>query len=121
MSSLTSTPSLASTQAFIDDHPIDVVLVRTPQVSSGAGGWVDGAPQYLPPQRMRLVAQSQLQSSSQTRAEGDVSVPRWTLVAMPDADLERGDTFLDGDASYRVIRVDMSPPWAKRGAVIEDD
>lgn len=117
--SMTSDAALSSTQAFIDDNPIDVELVRTPRIRSTAGGWVNGTPVTLEPQTMRLVAQNQHQGGSHISGEGDVEVVRYILVAMPDVEMSRGDTFVHNDLTYRIRSVSTSPPFAKRGECVE--
>lgn len=111
--------SKKSTEHFIDENPSDVVFVRSARIRTSAGGYKDGPPALLPPQRVRLVAQSGYLADQRVGAEGDVSVPRFVVVGLPEVDMKKGDTFVHGDETFRISKVNTSPPWAVRGDAIE--
>jgi len=113
----TATVAARSTQEFIDENPVDLVLVRVARVKSSAGGWVDGATTQIDPQRVRLVAQT---GSDRLTQDGNLVVPRYTLVGMPDVNVQERDTFTFEDIDYRVGSVSTSPPWAVRASVVEN-
>lgn len=115
----TAAAATQSTREFIEENPVDVQFVRSPRVTTTAGGKVDGAPVMLGPQRVRLVAQSGYVVDSRLNGEGDVAVPRFVVVGMPTIDMKKGDTFTHNDETFRINRVNDSPPWAKRGEAIE--
>ncbi len=71
---------------------------------------------------MRLVAQNQHQGDQggvRMSGDGEIEVVRYILVAMPDMDMSRGDTFVHNDLTYRIRSVSTSPPFAKRGECVE--
>ncbi len=111
--------SAQSTEHFIDENPSDVVFERAVRARTSAGGFADGPRTPLPPQRVRLVAQSGYLADQRIGAEGDVSVPRFVVVGMPTVDMKKGDLFTHDDQTYRISKVNTSPPWAKRGDAIE--
>jgi hypothetical protein len=119
MTSETAYSSTKSTELFIDENPIDVVFRRSSRVKTSAGGWTDGSPTTLQPQRVRLVSQHGYLVDQRLGAEGDVSVPRFTVVGLPGVDMKRGDVFEYGGETFKINRVNTSPPWAKRGEAIE--
>lgn len=111
--------SKKSTEHFIDENPSDVVFMRATRARTSAGGFADGPRAPLPAQRVRLVAQSGYLADQRVGAEGDVSVPRFVVVGMPEVDMKKGDTFTHNDETFRISKVNTSPPWAVRGDAIE--
>lgn len=109
-----------STEAFIDENPVDVRFIRTPRVRTSAGGWVDGAPISLDPQRVRLVNQQGYLADRRINEQGDVIVPRYMVIGMPGTDMRKGDTFTIEDVEYRINSVNTSPPYAVRGEAFEN-
>jgi len=79
------------TAAFIAADPLTVTLTRRLRVRNDAGGY-DEATTNLPPQTVRLIPSSDRTPQIET-ADGRNSLPVFTLLAMPDADLKIGDTF----------------------------
>lgn len=119
MTTDTAYASSKSTEAFIDENPIDIVLKRSVRTKTSAGGWVMSAPMELLPQRVRLVSMQAYLVDRRLGPEGDVTVPRFTVIGLPTVDMKRNDTFeYEGD-TYRINRVNTTPPWAKRGEAFE--
>lgn len=114
---VTATWAAKSTQGFIDENPSQVVLTRRARVASTAGGWVDGAATIMAAQEFRLVGTS----SNRRRLDdqGDVMVPDFTMIGMPERDVKEGDTFVVGPLTYRVRKVNRVPAWATRAEAVE--
>lgn len=83
---------LQQTEQFINDNPTDVVFTRHTKVSDGAGGSTTTSTP-LSAQTVRIVQAGPSGSVERQNQEGTVDRPDLTIVAMPDADLQRGDTF----------------------------
>jgi hypothetical protein len=119
MTTDTAYTSAKSTEAFIDESPSYVSFKRTAKVHTAAGGWAGGAESTLRPQKVRLVSQSGYLVDHRLTDTGEVAVPRFVVVGMPETDMERGDVFEYGGENFRINRVNTVPPWAKRGEAIE--
>jgi hypothetical protein len=119
MTTDTTYASEKSTEAFIDENPIEIVLRRSVRTKTSAGGWAMGAPSPLPPQRVRLVALHGYLADQRLGPEGDITVPRFMVVGLPTVDMKRDDTFEYDGETYRINRVNTTPPWAKRGEAFE--
>lgn len=111
--------SIKSTEAFISENPIDIRLVRMPRVKTSAGGYTNGAPVSLPPQRVRLVSQQGYLADLRLSDQGDVSVPRFVVIGVPGTDMKKGDTFTHEGTEYKINRINTSPPYAIRGEAFE--
>ncbi len=119
MTTDTAYASTKSTEAFIDENPSEVEFTRSVRVRTSAGGWVDGAISTLPPQRVRLVAQPGYVDDQRVTEAGAISVPRFMVIGMPTVDMKRGDTFVYNDETFRINRINTTPPWAIRGEAME--
>lgn len=115
----TTYASKKSTEHFIDENPVDVVFMRATRTRTSAGGFVDSERTPLPPQRVRLVAQAGYLADQRVGPEGEVSVPRFVVIGLPEVDMKKGDVFTIGDETFRISKVNTSPPWAVRGDAIE--
>lgn len=81
------------TEHFIDDNPTDIVFTRNTPASDGAGGHTTTSA-ALSAQKVRVIQGGPTAASVERQGlSGEVERPDWTICAMPDADLQRGDTF----------------------------
>lgn len=115
----TAIAAAKSTEAFIAENPIDVRFRRGTRTKTSAGGFVTSAPTPIPPQTVRLVSQRGYLVDQRLNESGEVSVPRFVVVGMPDVDMKRGDLFDHEGETFRIGRINTSPPWAKRGEAFE--
>jgi hypothetical protein len=97
------------TRQFIEYHPTNVVLTRTPYVADGAGGWQEGTPAALDAQRVRIVGMKQ--GASIVTSDGTRVALEKSLVGMGDFDVEVGDTFQYEGRLFEIIDVQKDPSW----------
>lgn len=91
------------TKQFIDQNPTNVVFSRMTKVADGAGGSTT-APTALAPQTVRLVRPQMSESVERRTVGGEVVLPTLVVIAMPTADINRGDTF-------QYLGLDMEVVW----------
>jgi hypothetical protein len=113
----TAEAAAMSTQAFIDENPAQIVITRTQRVQTSAGGSRRAVPADLPAFTARMVG-GNLENYRLTE-EGEQVLPTYTLVAMPDVDVQRWDTFSWNGHTYKVLWIQDQPEWAVRAEVIE--
>jgi hypothetical protein len=91
-------------RAFVDADPVDVVLMRpSAKVRTSAGGWVEGEPLPLPPQRGRIVQAKRRFASPLVNTEaGEVTELPYILLGFWDMDVEKGDYFDWNNARWEV-------------------
>lgn len=82
------------TDAFIKADHVDVILWRQEKVPNGSGGFVLSPAQPLPPQQFHLVPQNRQLEERQT-LDGAVVRPDSVLIGYYDADIRRGDWFMN--------------------------
>lgn len=104
------------TKAFIEADVLPVVLRRSTVTSDGAGGSVQGDPQDLQPQRMRLIP---LGDGAKERftANGEEVRPSYKLLGRYDADMERGDEFTLNGNRYEIVFVTENRQYEVKGEV----
>lgn len=109
------------TQAFIDVNPVEVVVTRKAKVPTPAGGFKDGPPAPLPPQTMRLCAEQRMKSDQvMATSDGALDNPPWMLVALPGADIRKGDDVaVPGQGNFEVDFVSVKPAWRVNAAVTQ--
>lgn len=81
---------LLQTMAFIAANPVSIAVERATLAVTAAGGRKRTSPQTLDPQVVRLVP---LATTAARGQEGEQPRVEYTLVALPDADIKRGDRF----------------------------
>lgn len=101
---------------FNEDNPVEVVLMRSTEERTTAGGTKKGAPFALPPQPGRIVLANK-ELINRTLPNGQILSPEATLVLRRTADIERGDTFTVGEDEYKVVFVTRLP-WSTQGDLI---
>lgn len=80
------------TERFISERSVTTSFAREAQVSDGAGGYTTTTTATAA-QTFRPITADQYGNPEHRVTEvGDLTVPEWYLVLMPDADVERGDT-----------------------------
>ena len=107
------------TKAFIDDDPTTVTLIaHAGKVKMPGGGYDAGTGTPRVAQTFKLVANFN-GDGIQTAVSG-VEDHRWTytLIGMHNAVIEIGDTWNDGDTTYRVVSLLQNNGYEKRAAVV---
>jgi hypothetical protein len=104
------------TRVFIEADVRPVVLERSTWTPDGAGGSVQGDPESLAPQRMRLIP---LGDGAQERftPNGEAVRPSYKLLGKYDADMERWDTFTLDGSRYEVVWVNENRQYEVKGEV----
>lgn len=111
---------LKQTEAFIAQNPVSIEITRTKKIPDGKGGFKKDSPQHLDAQVVRKIGSTRISDSRElTTPEGRIVVPTAALVAMPDADIQAGDTFLIADVPYEVIKTNLDPPWRLQAPIVE--
>lgn len=109
------------TQAFIAANPVSIAVQRATLVKTAAGGRKRSDPQTLDPQLVRLVP---LGTTAARGQEGEQPRVEFTLIALPDADIKRGDRFKifgDDDSPWYSIPYKLdSFPYELRAEVYLD-
>lgn len=98
---------IASTAAFIADDPVDIVLTagKGIAVETASGGYDYEDAGDKPVQTFKLINTSG-DSNSPTSGDGRDAVRfSYMMIGMPDADIEVGDWWVDGDNRYAVTGI----------------
>lgn|SRR6185312_1364533 len=94
-------------QVYINADPVTIVFTRYSRIDDGAGGWKKGPTIPVAPQVMRLVPyKRRLAALTDMITAGDVPNVQYSLVAAYNADVQRYDEFMLGDAWMKVIGVE---------------
>jgi hypothetical protein len=104
------------TFAFISAEPTDLALSRRPLISDGAGGFKRGPAVNVAAQTLRIVSPN-TQLPLRKSVDGRDAQPIYTIVAMPEADVQSGDTFLIDTVRYEVVFVQPKKLDALRAEV----
>ncbi len=93
--------------AWRDARPTKLILTRYSKTRDGAGGWIENDPRQLDPQIFRIVVfKRRLTQFMDNIEEGEVANLNYTLVGLPDADIEKGDSFVYDGNVYKITAVD---------------
>ncbi|QPX62562.1 head-to-tail stopper [Arthrobacter phage Wollypog] len=112
---------LRQTRAFIAADSTDIVInPRTARESDGAGGFRDVAGEPLAAISVRLVPQSDKVPVAAV-VEGRRAIPEMVLVALPDADIRRYDTFVWGDKTWKVDFLHDKPEYELKADLVVDN
>lgn len=112
---------MRNTQAFVDADAEEIVITpRTVRVPDGAGGWRDGTGPALPPQKVRIVPVNRIQDVL-FPVEGRRDDIKYTIVAMPDVDIQRYDTFKWRGDTWKIDRVHNKPDYEFKADVVIDN
>lgn len=123
LGNLGSPPHLRQTQAFIEVRPIEIIIERTKRVPDGRGGFTlepaPGSP--LPPQRVRKVGSARIGATvERVTSDGKTVIPSSTLIAFPNADIQRYDKFVLEGITHEVVDVSILPEWRLSAEVYEE-
>lgn len=117
---LDSALHLKQTEAFINERPIEVIMRRRAKVATTAGGHARGPEVPLPPVTVRKVAQGRIGAlTERTTEDGRTVVPTAVVIAMPTADIKRGDHFTFNDIDHEILFVNDTPEWRLSAEVLE--
>lgn len=100
----------------IDMNPVDIEITRTVYEDDGAGGKRALPPVLLPPQTVRIFLTFSNQARDVSNEAGQMYTHKWGLLAAHDADIKKGDVFIDGDRKFKVKH--MPTPVGLKGAVV---
>lgn len=107
-----------NTQAFIDGDSEEIVIrPRSTRTPDGAGGWVDGTGPALPPQTVRIVPVNRVQDVL-FPVEGRRDDIKYTIVAMPEADIQRYDVFDWRGDTWKVDRIHNKPDYELKADMV---
>lgn len=100
------------TDAVISQRPEDVVLVRTTEEDTSAGGTRPGPSVALLGQRGRLLPADKVTNEAplMTTPDGRQVRPDWMILFMPGADVQAGDTTTVRGHKLEVVAVSDMPP-----------
>jgi hypothetical protein len=104
------------TKNFIKADSMNVVLMRSPMVSDGEGGTTRGAPVPLPVQVMRLIP-AQDGAPERLTSDGVQISPKYMLMGVWDADMDRWDRFTVAGQVYEVVSVNQNLQYETKGEV----
>lgn len=119
--SLNNRYHLRLTEAFINERPVDVILMRPVVVEDFSGGYVSSGSSPLPSQTVRKVASPFVRdAAARVITDGDQNRPSFTLIGMPDVDILKDDTFEIDGVWHRVTSVSRIPEWRVAADVVEE-
>lgn len=104
------------TLAFIAAEPTLLPMTRRPWIPDGSGGMKRGPATPVAAQQVRLVAANQ-QLPVRRTADGRDVQPNYTMIGMPDLNVQAGDTFLIDGTRYEVIFIQPNRTEATRAEV----
>lgn len=106
-----------NTTAFIAARPSAVILNRRAKTPNGSGGYVLGPATPLVSQVMRLIPMQPGAVERQTQ-DGKVVTPGYALLAVWDANMQRGDLFTLGGRRYEVVFIAENRDYETKGEVV---
>lgn len=109
---------LVNTQSFIQGDSLDIVLTHRTSVPNGSGGYRLVSSTHPTSQRLRLIPLQDVRVHRST-ADGNMVIPEYALLGMPDADIRRRDLFTLNGHSYEVVYVNENVPYQKKAEVIQ--
>lgn len=107
-------------EALIKYDPVDILFRRRTQIPDGAGGytWSAYTPLAVGPQEVTLIPFKRRLADMTVNTEmGDVTNYPWTLVAVPEVDVKRGDRFTHNGDEFEVKYLDLKQYVRKACAV----
>lgn len=106
------------TQAFIDADPETVVFTPGEErVSDGAGGWTVKKGTPRDPQVVRMIPTATDNDVIQSPEGRRVDI-QYTVLGMPEATFERGDTFTWRGQEWKVDYLHQKPDYERKGDVV---
>lgn len=107
-------------EALIKYDPVEILFNRRTKISDGAGGykWSPYAPLPVGPQEVTLIPFKRRLADMTINTEmGHVVNYPWTIVAVPEVDIERGDRFIHNGDEFEVKFLDLKEYVRKMAAV----
>jgi hypothetical protein len=104
------------TTQFIEENPVDLVMVRRTKEATGAGGfrWTNPTPQAVQTMRVVLPNRSATNEGGQrTDSSGKVVVPSYLIVAQLDANVERFDLVDIDGLQHEIVWVTSRPLFGR--------
>jgi hypothetical protein len=105
-----------NTKAFIDADYKDIVLNRVTREDNGAGGFTE-TENPVAAQRLRLIPQQGNMSPLRETLDGEAVQPDYVLLGEWNSDIQRWDTFADGNRRYQVLFVHEKSTYERKGEV----
>jgi hypothetical protein len=108
---------IEQTRRYIAKNPSDVVFTHRTRVPDGAGGntYSEAA---VPAQRVRLIATAPSAAVERITSTGETMLTEYSILAMPDADIDEGDTFMHDGNRYEVVVVLVIGKYEKRAEAV---
>ena len=102
-------------------NPSSIVIQRTQEVSDGAGGSYRETVE-LPAQIMRIFMSTfaSTDAKDSTGSGGHIQTQRWGLLAMWDADIDKGDTFTHQGRQFRIRSISPASTGGQTTAIHAD-
>ena len=122
MTSTMATPRhVAITAKFIDQNSSTISLRRQERTSDGTGGYTTAYVDVVGELVVRRVSRNLRAVGERVSEQGHTVIPQWTLIMMPDADVQLFDQFDYGDQDHvcEIVWLDNSPPWRIQAEVYE--
>lgn len=92
-------------KAYIEEQPLDLVLVRKIRVPTPGGTGYRETDATLAPQRVRLNDVPSARQATRQSSAGQVTRIDGELIGMPDLDVQAGDTFTTDEGKWLVVHV----------------
>jgi len=93
--------------AFIAAQPLVLRLNRPVMTATAAGGYLEGEPEVLSPQRFRLVPfKRRFTHQVVDTQDGDIPLTQYVLVGKFNANVQTDDYFEYKGTTYRVVGVE---------------
>lgn len=123
-STMASERHVAITAKFIDQNPSDLLLRRRVRTADGAGGFTTAYVDVEGPVTVRRVLHGGRNGVERVSESGHTVIPQWTLILMPDADVQLFDQFDFPPYSQaphvcEIVWLSDSPPWRLQAEVYE--
>lgn len=102
-------------------NPADIVIRRTREVGDGAGGSYRETVE-LPAQTVRIFMSTfaGTDAKDSTGSGGHIQTQRWGLLAMWDADINKGDTFTHQGRQFRIRSISPASTGGQTTAIHAD-
>lgn len=112
---------IATTKQFIESD-VEVIVFKRPmrRERTETGGYADIPGFTSEPQRVRLIPQSDKVPAAMD-TNGTRERPEYILAGLPDADFDKGDTFVWRGQTWKVEQLHDKPDYIRKGDVILHD
>ena len=115
---LTDPLHIRVTQDFINEHSVVAIPQRSSRVPNGTGGFTHGVPVVQTPQTVRKVGLNSVTGvTERTTVDGELVLVTAMIVALPDANIQVGDSLAIGPDTFQVLSIAFDPPWRLQAEV----